>query len=457
MIFKVDFEKAFDSVRWDYPDNILDKFGFGHRWRSWIQGCLNFAKGSILVNGSPTSEFKFHKGLKGIRIDGSMSLSRLLYADDAVFIGKWEESNISTLANVLNCFSMASGLKINLHKSKLMGIGILHNDVIRSASLIGCKVLSAPFSYLGVKLKTLSIWGRFALTKAVLSFIPLYQMSMYRVPMGVLNRLESTRRDFFNGAENKERKLSLIAWKKNLSLKSKGGLGISSLFAQNRALMLKWIWRFMSNDSSLWSRFIKAMFGAQGALVDTVSFHWCSNWLDIIREFQSMSRQSLNLLSHAKLKVGDGTNTSFWNDVWLAESPLNLCYPRLFTLEDDKLVSVSDKLQAPSLSDSFQRPPRGGIEDSQLTSLAQDLAVVVLSSKKDRRVWSLNFSGLFSVKSARAFIDNFFLPRVGAPTRWIFLLLSVPFVVSLGSQALIFYLIVMWLVISWAKSLVGGN
>nr|GEX27770.1 RNA-directed DNA polymerase, eukaryota [Tanacetum cinerariifolium] len=224
-----------------------------------------------------------------------------------------EKSNISTLVNVLNCFSMASGLKINLHRSKLMGKGIAHNDVIKSASLIGCKVLYAPLSYLGVKLKTLSIGGRFTLTKAVLSSIPLYQMSMYRVPMGVLNRLESTRRDFFNGAENKERKLSLIAWKKNLSPKSKGSL---------------------------------------------VSFHWRSNWLDIIREFQSMSRQGLNLLSHAKLKLGDGTNTSFWNVDWLAESPLNLCYPRLFSPEDDKLVLVSDKLQAPSLSDSFRRPPR---------------------------------------------------------------------------------------------------
>nr|GEW02867.1 RNA-directed DNA polymerase, eukaryota [Tanacetum cinerariifolium] len=41
MIFKVDFEKAFDSVRWDYLDDILHKFGFGSRWRGWIAGCLN--------------------------------------------------------------------------------------------------------------------------------------------------------------------------------------------------------------------------------------------------------------------------------------------------------------------------------------------------------------------------------------------------------------------------------
>nr|GFA27549.1 cysteine-rich receptor-like protein kinase [Tanacetum cinerariifolium] len=62
MIFKVDFEKAFDSVRWDYLDGILSNFGFGTKWRGWIQSCLSSARGSILVNGSPTSKFQFHKG-----------------------------------------------------------------------------------------------------------------------------------------------------------------------------------------------------------------------------------------------------------------------------------------------------------------------------------------------------------------------------------------------------------
>ncbi|GKE38567.1 RNA-directed DNA polymerase, eukaryota, partial [Tanacetum coccineum] len=64
MIFKVDFEKAFDSVRWDYLDEVLKKFGFGDRWCGWIHSCLRSSRGSILVNGSPTKEFQFHKGLK---------------------------------------------------------------------------------------------------------------------------------------------------------------------------------------------------------------------------------------------------------------------------------------------------------------------------------------------------------------------------------------------------------
>nr|GFA54174.1 RNA-directed DNA polymerase, eukaryota, reverse transcriptase zinc-binding domain protein [Tanacetum cinerariifolium] len=64
LIFKVDFEKAYDSVRWDYLDDVLDKYGFGIKWRGWIQNCLRSFRGSILINGSPTEEFQIFKGLK---------------------------------------------------------------------------------------------------------------------------------------------------------------------------------------------------------------------------------------------------------------------------------------------------------------------------------------------------------------------------------------------------------
>ncbi|GJR15070.1 RNA-directed DNA polymerase, eukaryota [Tanacetum coccineum] len=64
MIFKVDFAKAYDSVRWDYLDDVLISFGFGPKWRSWIRGSLSSGKASILVNGSPTTEFHLYRGLK---------------------------------------------------------------------------------------------------------------------------------------------------------------------------------------------------------------------------------------------------------------------------------------------------------------------------------------------------------------------------------------------------------
>ncbi|GJX01696.1 RNA-directed DNA polymerase, eukaryota, reverse transcriptase zinc-binding domain protein [Tanacetum coccineum] len=64
MIFKVDFKKAYDSVRWDFVDDILKNFGFGENLRGWINGCLRSSRGSVIVNGSPTNEFQFYKGFK---------------------------------------------------------------------------------------------------------------------------------------------------------------------------------------------------------------------------------------------------------------------------------------------------------------------------------------------------------------------------------------------------------
>ena len=66
MIFKVDFKKAYDSLKWEFLDMILNRFGFGEAWRTWIKGCLMSSSASILVNGSPTQEFYFEKGLRQV-------------------------------------------------------------------------------------------------------------------------------------------------------------------------------------------------------------------------------------------------------------------------------------------------------------------------------------------------------------------------------------------------------
>ncbi|GJW93084.1 hypothetical protein Tco_0172756 [Tanacetum coccineum] len=58
-------------------------------------------------------------------IDESLNLSHLFYADDAIFVGKWNSSNLSTVVNVLKWFYLALGLKINLNKiRKLASKGI---------------------------------------------------------------------------------------------------------------------------------------------------------------------------------------------------------------------------------------------------------------------------------------------------------------------------------------------
>ncbi|XP_076884608.1 uncharacterized protein LOC143533847 [Bidens hawaiensis] len=63
MIFKVDIEKAFDSVNWRFIDSILAHMRFPDKWRRWVKGTFESARSSILINGSPTAEFDIKRGV----------------------------------------------------------------------------------------------------------------------------------------------------------------------------------------------------------------------------------------------------------------------------------------------------------------------------------------------------------------------------------------------------------
>ncbi|XP_040869025.1 secreted RxLR effector protein 78-like [Glycine max] len=64
MVFKLDFEKAYDLVSWGFLNYMMMKMGFCERWRKWIHGCLSSATISMLINGSTTREFVPERGLR---------------------------------------------------------------------------------------------------------------------------------------------------------------------------------------------------------------------------------------------------------------------------------------------------------------------------------------------------------------------------------------------------------
>ena len=145
MVFKIDFEKAFDSISWDFLIRVLQFIWFSDKWIKWISGCLSSTSTSILINDSPSREFSIHRGLRQgdpfspflfiIAMEGlhvameddmatslysgfcinNLSLSHLFFADDALFIGDWLSNNIKCLVAILDFFHKVSGLKINYH------------------------------------------------------------------------------------------------------------------------------------------------------------------------------------------------------------------------------------------------------------------------------------------------------------------------------------------------------
>ena len=64
LVYKLDIEKAYDSINWEFLDQVMGRMGFGSRWMSWIKWCISTASFSVLINGSPTSFFQSSRGLR---------------------------------------------------------------------------------------------------------------------------------------------------------------------------------------------------------------------------------------------------------------------------------------------------------------------------------------------------------------------------------------------------------
>ncbi|GKC93787.1 RNA-directed DNA polymerase, eukaryota [Tanacetum coccineum] len=201
----------------------------------------------------------------------------------------------------------------------------------------------------------------------------------------------------------------------SLHLVSRRGVRIKLVYALNRGLLFKWIWRFLSRDQSLWAQVIHALHGSN---TSTLSASYSSLWSSIIKECNALKSQGLDLISHCKIRVGNGMSTSFWHDQWLGDSCLRLSYPRLFALENNKVCSVAAKMSAPFVS-SLRRDVRGGEESAQLSRISDLLDTVVLSNMGDRRFWDLNGDGCFRVKDVRRLLDDMLLPKSDVPSRWV--------------------------------------
>jgi hypothetical protein len=256
MLFKVDFEKAYDSVDWGYLDAVMGKMEFPTLWRKWMRECVCTATASVLVNGSPTGEFPFQRGLRqgdplspflfllaaegldvlmttmvernmftGYRVGNQdpVMVSHLQFADDTLLLGEKSWANVRALRSVLVLFELMSGLKVNFHKSMLVGVNISESWLHEAASALRCRVGKVPFLYLGLPIggdpRRLGFWepvwtrirnilsgwqsrflsfsGRLVLLKFVLTSLPVYTLSFFKAPAGTISSIDSLLTNFF--------------------------------------------------------------------------------------------------------------------------------------------------------------------------------------------------------------------------------------------------------------------
>ena len=245
VLCKLDVEKAYDHVNWEFLLYLLDRCGFSEKWRQWIHFCISTVRFSILINGSPKGFFGSTRGIRqwdtlsplffvlitealsrmmtraaekgllsGFQVgsldNGLLHISHLLFADDTLIFSDANPDHIFHIWLLFTWFEAVSGLKINLCKSEMMPVGHVP-DLDSLVEIMGCKTAQLPVNYLGLplgaKFKSKAIWdpilekmerklaswkrmylskgGRLTLIKSTLSNLPTYFLSLFPIPVAV--------------------------------------------------------------------------------------------------------------------------------------------------------------------------------------------------------------------------------------------------------------------------------
>ncbi|KAE8660280.1 Villin-4 [Hibiscus syriacus] len=345
---------------WPPPTPCIAKYN-GSKWCGWIRKCVTTASVSVLVNGVPTDEFAMARVAEGLfsglvvgKDEAFLNLSHLQFADDLIiFFGHFPSDYL--------------GLPLGARRNSIL----LWDPIVQKFY----KKLT------GWKAKTLSLAGRVVLLKSVLCSLPIYFMSLFKIPSSVVTKLNSIMASFLWGGGAVVKIIHWINWSTVCSAKKVGGLGVLDLNLMNRALLGKWSWRFANDRESVWKKVI---------CIDHNHFN----------EDQFGAR----LRNQFKVRVGNGERISFWFDSWALDFPLKDVFPRLFVLSLNRDGKLNEYGEFRSSIWSWHVQLRRNLSDWELSQFTDLLAIIhniTLSSElSDGLVWRGNREGIYSVKSS---------------------------------------------------------
>lgn len=222
----------------------------------------------------------------GVRLGERLALNHLQFADDTLLFCENDGGQLELLCHTLFAFMFASGLKLNLGKSLLIGCNMDDLSVEEEARKYGWTVGKLPITYLGATLggnpkrlcfwepmldklrkkgrsynsKYMSLSGRLVLLKAALNSIPIFWFAIFKAPAGVIREIEKVYRSFLWGNEERGRKVAWIPWESVCTAKERGGLDLGFIGWKNKALLIKWAWNFGTAKNSLWRKVIIAKY-----------------------------------------------------------------------------------------------------------------------------------------------------------------------------------------------------
>jgi hypothetical protein len=170
MAIKIDFEKAYDRLKWLFVKDTLDDIGFPPALFSIIYECISSPSMKMLWNGEALDSFSPQRGIRQgdpispylfvlcierlshlinlavehelwdpikLARDG-LQLSHLVFADDLVLLGEASMKNVGIFNYILSNFCSSSGQKVSHEKSRIFfSKNVTQNDRVQISRSLG--------------------------------------------------------------------------------------------------------------------------------------------------------------------------------------------------------------------------------------------------------------------------------------------------------------------------------
>ncbi|XP_071714357.1 uncharacterized protein [Rutidosis leptorrhynchoides] len=332
--FKVDIQKAYDTVSWEFLEVVLNRFGFHRVMVRWIMKCINTVSFSININGELHGYFKGKRGLRqgdplspylftmvmevlSLLLANSAMITadfkfhpkceeqqiiNLCFADDLFIFSYMDVPSIKTISDSLDKFKKWSGLVPSMPKSKAYFANVRQTLKDQIMEILPFEEGTLPVKYLGVPLissrlyyrdckvlvdnvrnrvenwknRFLSFAGRLQLLCSVLSSMQVYWQSVFILPSATLNEIEALMRGFLWCQGTLKKGKAKVKWKDVCLPKTEG----------------RNFWNVDTTSNASWS------------------------W----RKILGVRDQIKNRFVHI---IGNGERTSVWYDVWCDSGPLS--------------------------------------------------------------------------------------------------------------------------------------
>ncbi len=307
ILLYLDFEKAFDSVEWNFMTSTLEKFNFGQHFINWVKILYNKPTISIKNNGWLSSDIELSRGVRQgcplsallfvltveimatrIRNNNNIhgfqclenNIKQSMYADDTTLLLN-DVKSLDHAIDTVKKFSAVAGPVLNVEKTEGILLGPLKNSLqhykgisftnnaVRCLGVYmghdqkACHELNWSKKIEKIKIilerwknRNLTIFGKNLIIKTLAVSQLIHTMSIIHTPTEVLKEIEKLIFNFLWDSHDRIKRKTLIG-PKNI-----GGIDMIDIYCKDTALKAGWARRLYYRNSN--SDFVNMILNSVG-------------------------------------------------------------------------------------------------------------------------------------------------------------------------------------------------